>query len=76
MSMERTFFTLDWMQDPDPRRRSHVGLNQGEYQNALRRAVFSNRLGEIRDRLYKNQRYRASALNLVVAVKGATFAVP
>jgi hypothetical protein len=33
--------------------RSHVGLNKGEQQNALRRAVFFNRLGEIRDRSYE-----------------------
>lgn len=65
--LERTLFTLDWMQDPELRRRSHVGLNKGEQQNALRRAVFFNRLGEIRDRSYENQRYRASGLNLVVA---------
>jgi TnpA family transposase len=65
--LERTIFTLDWMQDPELRRRSHVGLNKGEQQNALRRAVFFNRLGEIRDRSYENQRYRASGLNLVVA---------
>jgi TnpA family transposase len=35
--------------------------------NALRRAVFFNRLGEIRDRSYENQRHRASGLNLPVA---------
>jgi Tn3 transposase DDE domain len=29
--------------------------------------VFLNRLGEIRDRSFENQRYRASGLNLVVA---------
>jgi TnpA family transposase len=28
--------------------------------------VFLNRLGEIRDRSFENQRYRASGLNLVV----------
>ena len=28
---------------------------------------FFNRLGEIRDRSFENQRYRASGLNLVVA---------
>jgi TnpA family transposase len=38
---------------PELRRRSHVGLNKGEQQNALRRAVFFNRLGEIRDRSYE-----------------------
>ena len=46
---------------------SHVGPNKGEQQNALRRAVFFNRLGEIRDRSYENQRHRASGLNLLVA---------
>ncbi len=63
----RTLFTLEWLQDPELRRRSHVGLNKGEQQNALRRAVFFNRLGEIRDRSYENQRHRASGLNLLVA---------
>jgi TnpA family transposase len=65
--LERTFFTLQWLQDPELRRRSHVGLNKGEQQNALRRAVFFNRLGEIRDRSYENQLHRASGLNLLVA---------
>ena len=65
--LERTFFTLQWLQDPELRRRSHVGLNKGEQQNALRRAVFFNRLGEIRERSYENQRHRASGLNLLVA---------
>ena len=65
--LERTFFTLQWLQDPELRRRSHVGLNKGAQQNALRRAVFFNRLGEIRDRSYENQRHRASGLNLLVA---------
>jgi len=65
--LDRTFFTLQWLQDPDLRRRSHVGLNKGEQQNALRRAVFFNRRGEIRDRSYENQSHRASGLNLLVA---------
>ncbi len=64
--LERTFFTLQWLQDPDLLRRSHVGLNKVDQQNALRRAVF-NRLGEIRDRSYENQAHRASGLNLDVA---------
>jgi len=34
---------------------------------ALARAVFFNRLGEIRDRSFEQQRYRASGLNLVTA---------
>ena len=65
--LERTFLTLQWLQDPELRRRSHVGLNNGEQQNALRRAVFFNRLGEIRDRSYENEIHRASGLNLLVA---------
>ena len=56
--------SLPWV---ELRRRSHVGLNKGEQQNALRRAVFFNRLGEIRDRSYDNKRHRASGLNLLVA---------
>jgi TnpA family transposase len=36
-------------------------------QNRPAGAVFFNRLGELRDRTYENQRYRASGLNMVVA---------
>ena len=53
--------------DPALRRRSNAGLNKGEARNALARAVFFHRLGEIRDRTFENQRYRASGLNLAVA---------
>jgi TnpA family transposase len=65
--VERTLFTLEWLQNPALRRRVNAGLNKGEARNALARAVFFNRLGEIRDRSFENQRYRASGLNLVVA---------
>ena len=65
--IERTLFMLDWMQHIELRRRVQVGLNKGEAKNALARAVFLNRLGEIRDRSFESQRYRASGLNLVVA---------
>jgi TnpA family transposase len=65
--IERTLFTLDWLQSVEFRRRVQVGLNKGEAKNGLARAVFFNRLGEIRDRSFENQRYRASGLNLVVA---------
>jgi TnpA family transposase len=65
--LERTLFTLDWMQNPDLRRRVQSGLNKGEARNALARAVFFNRLGELRDRSYDNQRHRASGLNLLTA---------
>ncbi len=65
--IERTLFTLDWLQNIELRRRVQIGLNKGEARNALARAVFFNRLGELRDRNFENQRYRASGLNLVVA---------
>jgi len=65
--IERTLFALDWMQNVELRRRTQVGLNKGESRNALARAVFLNRLGEVRDRSFENQCYRASGLNLVVA---------
>ena len=65
--IERTLFILDWLQNVDLRRRVQAGLNKGEARNALARAVFFNRLGEIRDRSFEQQRYRASGLNLVTA---------
>ncbi len=60
--IERTLFILDWLQSVELRRRVHAGLNKGEARNALARAVFFNRLGEIRDRSFEQQRYRASGL--------------
>ncbi len=51
--VERTLFTLEWLQNPELRRRLHVGLNKIEAETA-------------RSNLRK-QRYRASGLNLVVA---------
>jgi TnpA family transposase len=64
--MERTLFTLDWIDDPELRRTTGQELNKGEARNSLARAVFLHRLGEIRDRTYENQQHRASGLNLVV----------
>ena len=65
--LERTLFLLQYIRDVELRRRIHVGLNKGEARNALAKAVFFNRLGELRDRTHENQRHRASGLNLVVA---------
>jgi TnpA family transposase len=50
--IERRLFTLDWLQDVELRRRVQAGLNKGEARNALARAVFFNRLGEMRDRSF------------------------
>jgi TnpA family transposase len=65
--IERALFILDWLQSVELRRRVHAGLNKGEARNALARAVFFNRLSEIRDRSFEQQRYRASGRNLVTA---------
>ncbi len=65
--IERTLFMLDWFRDPALRRRVQSGLNKGEARNALARAVFMHRLGEIRDRGLENQSYRASGLTLITA---------
>jgi TnpA family transposase len=53
--------------DPALRGRSNAGLNKGDARNALARTLFFQRHGEIRDRTFENQRYRASGLNLAVA---------
>jgi hypothetical protein len=55
--IERTLFTLQWLSDPELRQRSHAGLNKGDASNALRRAVFFHRQGEIRDRTFENQSF-------------------
>jgi len=65
--LERTLFTLDWIEDPELRRDTGRELNKGESRNSLARAVFIHRLGEIRDRTYENQQHRASGLNLLVS---------
>ncbi|RAP73094.1 Tn3 family transposase [Candidatus Erwinia dacicola] len=65
--IERSLFMLDWFRDPSLRRRVQAGLNKGEARNALARAVFMHRLGEIRDRGLENQSYRASGLTLLTA---------
>lgn len=58
---------MQWLSDPVLRQRSHAGLNKGEASNALRRAVFFHRQGEIRDRTFENQGFRASGLTLITA---------
>ena len=65
--LERTLFTLSWIEDPDLRRGTGQELNKGETRNSLARAVFIHRVGEIRDRTYENQQHRTSGLNLLVS---------
>jgi TnpA family transposase len=66
--VERALFTLKWISDAELRQRTTAGLNKGESEHALRRAVFFNREGEFRDRTLDNQSFRASGLSLLVAI--------
>ena len=65
--VERTLFTLDWLEDPRLRRQTGAELNKGEARNALARAVCFHRLGRLRDRGAEAQQHRASGLALVTA---------
>lgn len=51
----------------DLRRCVNAGLNSREARNALARAVFFNRLGDMHNRNFEQQKYRASGLNLITA---------
>jgi len=57
---------LEWIKDPQLRRRLQIGLSKGEAKHALTRTVHFYRLGKIRDKTFENKLYRASGLNLVV----------
>ena len=65
--VERTLFTLEWLEDPALRRQATVELNKGEARNALARAVCFHRLGRVRDRSPEALQYRAGGLTLVTA---------
>src|SRR5580704_2939942 len=65
--LERTRFMIEWYCDPKLRRRCLGGLNKGESTHKLKRAVFFHGRGEVRDRSFDNQAFRASGLNLVVS---------
>ena len=65
--LERSLFTLEWLQSPELRRRVLKGLNEGEARHALADAVFLHRRGELRDRTVEAQAHRASGLSLLTA---------
>jgi hypothetical protein len=67
MPSVRLSLCVDWLKNIDLRRRANAGLNKGEARNALARAIFFYRLGEMRDRSFESQVYRASGLNLLIA---------
>ena len=65
--IERTLFTMDWLEQPDLRRACQAGLNKGEARHTLAAAIYTNRQGRFTDRSLENQEYRASGLNLLIA---------
>jgi TnpA family transposase len=65
--IERTLYTLDWLERVPLRRQTTAELNKGESRNALARAVCFHRLGRLRDRTAELQQHRASGLALVTA---------
>lgn len=43
--IERTIFLLQWLEDPQMRRRTMIGLNKGENVNAVEKILFFGRKG-------------------------------
>src|SRR3546814_6073763 len=68
--IERTLFTLDWLEQPELRRACQAGLNKGEARHTLAAAIYTNRQGRFTDRSLENQEFRASGLNLPVGIDG------
>ncbi len=64
--IEKTIFILDYISNESLRRRVQKGLNKGEAVNALARAIFFGKRGELRERELQDQLQRASALNLLI----------
>jgi TnpA family transposase len=60
--LERTLFMIEWYSSPALRRRCQAGPNKGEATHKLKRAVFFRERGEIRDRSFARQAFRASGL--------------
>lgn len=64
--IDKTLFILDYISSETLRRRIQRGLNKGEAMNALARAIFFGKHGELRERALQDQLQRASALNLII----------
>jgi len=74
--IERSLFMIEWYSSPALRRRCQAGLNKSEAAHKLKRAVFFHERGEIRDRSFESQAFRAFALILnvpPVSVRRAIF---
>lgn len=64
--IEKTIFVLDYISDKDARRKIQRGLNKGEAMNALARALFFGKRGELRERALQDQLQRNSVLNVLI----------
>ena len=64
--IEKTIFILDYISNENLRRQIQRGLNKGEAMNALARAIFFGKRGELRERELQDQLQRASALNILI----------
>ena len=65
--IERTLFTLDWLESKSLRQQCQAGLNKGEARHTLAQAVFVHKQGRLRDPQFDNQALKASGLTLVTA---------
>ena len=65
--IERTLFTLDWLESKALRQQCQAGLNKGEARHFLAQAVFVHKQGRLRDPQFENQALKASGLTLVTA---------
>ena len=65
--IERTLFTLDWLESKALRQQCQAGLNKGEARHTLAQAVFVHKQGRLRDPQFENQALKASGLTLVTA---------
>lgn len=64
--IEKTCFILDYTSNDSLRRRIQRGLNKGEAVNALARAIFFGKRGELREHELHDQLQRASALDILI----------
>jgi len=64
--IEKTIFIMDYISSEALRRKINRGLNKGEAMNALARAIFFGKRGELRERALQEQLQRASALNIII----------
>lgn len=66
--IEKTLYTLAYLDDETQRRATLTQLNRGEGRHSLARAVFHGKRGELRQRYREGQKDQLGALGLVVNI--------